>query len=146
MMAVRLTCRSDPVDAGFHVWFYCYIYDTADELRKAAYAYRRSGTAEYWEGTQGCFHPSLSFGVNKRGKYERVASSKFIGVMRLNRENLLPHIVIHECVHAAINYVNVLKISNGYKVGDSNLASEEALCHAAHEFSASLLEKLGMLA
>lgn len=141
--ASRLTCRSDPLDNGVSVWFYCFIYDTAVDLQRAAQRVRPHDVD--WVGTQGCFHPSLTFAVDDGGKYQRSANTAFIGTMRLNRENLLPHIVIHECTHAAINYVNVLKLQSGYMLGNSNIHTEEALCHAVHEFSTSLLTKLDML-
>jgi hypothetical protein len=143
MAAARLTCRSDPLDNGCSVWFYCFIYDTAAELQAAARRLRPHDVD--WDGTQGCFHPSLTFAVCKDGKYRRSANTAFIGTMRLNRENLLPHIVIHECTHAAVNYVNVVKLQSGYMIGKSNIHTEEALCYAVHEFSTSLLAQLDML-
>jgi hypothetical protein len=124
------------------MWFYIYIYDTAAELQRAAKKYRPVDVMD-WDGTVGCFHPNLQLDIDKNGK--TVGADSFIGVMRLCREAMTELVIIHESTHAAINYVNILKAQSGYMVGNSNIVTEEALCHAVGEFSASILRKAGLI-
>lgn len=140
----RWTVRSDPTGSGWNAWFYVFIYETTDQLRAAARKYTYNGQG-YFDDAAACFHPNLSYRVNKKtGKLERCAKTAFIGVMRLSMELLEPHVVIHECAHAAIHYVMALKLNSEYVVG-RNIETEEAIAYAVHEFSDALLRKLGML-
>ena len=133
--------KSDPVGNGWDVWFRVYLYDTDAELQRAAKRYSIYKEIN-WDGCQGCFHPRTVFGVDRHGHYYHSKNSKYIGVMRLSRESITKNNVIHECAHAAINYVSVLTLKNGYMVGRSNLHSEEALCYAVGEFSTAILNHL----
>lgn len=139
----RWVVRSDPIGKGWHCWFYVFIYKTTAELQQAArnYCY---GDLSLFDNAAGVFHPNLSYRIGKKGKLERCAKTAFIGVMRLSMEALEPHIVIHECVHAAVHYVNALRLNSEYVVG-RNIQTEEVLAYATHEFADSMLRKLGML-
>lgn len=148
MSTVRWTVRSDPTDSGWHCWFYVYIYDTVEELRRAARKYREYGGPEF-DDTMACFQPRFTVRYEKHPKYKkgkptRCANTAFIGVMRFCRESLVPHIVIHESVHAATHYVCALKLTPSYNLG-CDIINEEALAHATHEFSYSLLKKAELL-
>lgn len=137
----RWTVRSDPNGSGYPVWFYVFIYETVDELRSAARKYWGGGEDGYHDDTLACFQPRYTVRYSKLGKTERCANTKFLGVMRLTTEHLNSSIVIHECVHAATNYLRVLRLSSRYMVGNSIL-NEEAFAYAVQEFSYALLKKL----
>jgi hypothetical protein len=141
MTAREFIINSDPIDCGWSVWFRLYVYETIDELNRAAKRY--SPAEAEFINCLGIFHPRLTLGVDEKGKYFRTRNTKYIGVMRLTREECDPGIVIHECTHAAINYVSALKGQVGYMVGNSNLKVEEPLCHAVQEFSQAVLKVMG---
>lgn len=142
MMARSFVVKSDPVGCGWPVWFRLYVYTTADELQRAAKRYSSFREME-WDGCYGCFHPSLALYVDRNGKVKRTPRTKYLGVMRLTTEQCSPGVVIHECTHAAINYVNALRLVNGYMVGRSNIHSEEAICYATQHFSNAVLYIMG---
>lgn len=136
----RWTVRTDPLDLGQPFWFYVYVYETPEELRKAAAKYRHDD--EGWEGTVGCFQPQISCKVDKKGNSIRTASTTFIGVMRLCVGHMQQFVIIHESTHAAINLVRAMAYQNGRSDPDfEDINVEEALCYATHEISRSLLYK-----
>lgn len=135
----RWTVVSDPFNQGWNAWFYVFIYETTAELQRAAKRYC-TGDVSTFDNAAGVFHPNFSYRVNKKGKIERTARTSFIGVMRLSMECFHPHVLIHESVHAAVHYVNALKLNSEYVIG-RNMETEEALAYAAHEFSDALLRK-----
>lgn len=144
MTAIRhCIIKSDPLDCGFRAWFHLYVYETADELNRAAErwspGFGRTGRA------LACFQPYLRLKVNAKGRYEHSARSKYLGVMRLTTEQCTPGIVIHECTHAAINYVSALRCrANGYLVSNGQMDKyDEPLCYATQHFSNAVLYLMG---
>ena len=143
MTARRITLRSNPIGDGYWVWFYVYVYDTVAQLQRAAVKYSND-SGWYHENTLACFQPRYTVRYDSKGKAERCSNSKFLGFMRLTTEFLNPGIVIHECSHAATNYLRVLNLSSRYMIGNS-IENEEAFAYAVQEFSYALLKKLEYL-
>lgn len=142
MAAKEFIVRSDPVGCGWSVWFRLYLYYSNEDLQKAARKYSKHENVDY-DGCEGCFHPNLVIGVKPDGSSYHTKNTKRIGIMRLSLESVDIEHVVHECTHAAIAYVNALKLKeHGYMVGNSNLGNEEPLCYAAGAFSAAVTSKL----
>lgn len=118
MAAVRRwTVRSDPTDCGWFAWFYVFVYQTHDELRRAATKYSPEEGPNYFVHAAACFQPRYTVRYDKRGKPQRCANTAFLGVMRLSMERLEPLVVIHESTHAAIQYVRALKLKDQFMLG-----------------------------
>lgn len=139
----RWTVRSDPVGCGWYCWFYVFIYETNDELRKAATKYSSYHDYDHFTDTLACFQPIFTVRYNNH-KPVSCAKTAFIGVMRFSMEAFKPHIIIHEAAHAAVHYVCSLNLETEYKLGD-DIKNEEALCYAVHEFSMAILRKAEMI-
>ncbi|MDM3894772.1 hypothetical protein [Mycobacterium intracellulare] len=138
--------KTDPLGSGHKFWFPLYIYPTTKELQQAAKRFNpNESDAEFWEDCYGCFHPSNSWRYDRKGRPQRTPRTSFIGVMRLTTEHLDPGIVVHESGHAAIALVKALRLTNGFKVGDSNIVAEEMLCYSVQEISMAIMKHLGMV-
>lgn len=129
--------HQEPWDA----WFHLYVYDTAEQLRRAARRYTEHDTP--FTDTLGCFQPNFTAHIDARGKPVRSPRTGYIGVMRLTVEHCNKAIAIHESAHAAVHYVKALLLRPyGFSLG-TNIDTEEALCHAAHEFSMAVMYCMG---
>lgn len=136
---------TDPTNSGHKFWFPVYIYETVGQLQTAARKYRRhEDVNNYWDNALACFHPKTTIGVDKKGKYYRVDNTNCIGVMRLTIEDLTMRVIIHESTHAAISLVNALFLKYGYMIGNSNIETEEALCHSVDEISTAIIQHLAV--
>lgn len=133
MSTTRFTLRHGPAAQRF--WSNVVVYDTVDELRKAAY---RHHPDKNMADCMGCFQ-------------FRPGPTRYLGIMRLCREHLTPEIVIHEAVHAAVAYV--WKLSGKDRInldarsqGDSTMGQrEEELAYAVHGISAALLKEFELV-
>lgn len=137
---------TDPMGIGRRFWFILRIYNTTEQLQDAAHAYR---PYEDFSQAGGVFHGRLSSWRDKKtGRLTEHPSTSFIGVMRLSREYLEPHVVIHEAVHAAVTLVQAMRLVTEIRLGKTNhqmARYEEPLCHAAHEIAAAVLKATGLM-
>ena len=89
--ARRFTVGIDAAD-GHRYWLTVALYQTADQLQRAAQKHRpQHGGLDYWANCGGCFQPHDN-------------ESTYLGIMRLCDEHLTAEVVIHESVHAAIAF------------------------------------------
>lgn len=139
MPARDITISTDPIDCGHRFWLKLYVYDTTDELQKAAYRYGNESVA-FWSKAAACFQPRMVVAYDKKGNAVRTRRTSFIGVMRLAREDLNYQIMIHESVHAAINLVRSMRLDPDPDFGD--IENEEALAHATHHISHAVIEAM----
>lgn len=140
-MTRTIYISTDPTGCGHKFWFPLYIYPTGAELVAAARKY--AGTEQgFWDGCYGCFHPRCCWKYDRKGNAVRTPRTSFIGVMRLTTEHLDHGVIIHESTHAAISLVNGLRLRHGFKLGDSNIESEESLCYTVQEISTAIMKHL----
>lgn len=136
---------TDPMGIGQRFWFILRVYPTTKELQVAAAKYRPH---EDFTNAGGVFHGRfVSWRDDKTGKLSRHPSTSFIGVMRLSRENLHPHVVIHEATHAAVTLVQAQNLVTELRLGRTREQmdrTEEPLCHAVHEISRAVLYVTGL--
>lgn len=137
---------TDPLDLGRRFWLIVKVYPTTPMLQRAATKYRPH---EDFSNCGGCFHGRFSSWRDKAtGRLTRHRSTSFIGVMRLSMENLEPHVVIHESMHAAVTLVQAQNLVTELRLGSTRRQMdrvEEPLCYAAHEISRAVLQATGLL-
>ncbi|MEW5810278.1 MAG: hypothetical protein AB1925_12575 [Actinomycetota bacterium] len=138
---------TDPINLGLRFWFILRVYPTTKMLQAAAAKY---SPGEDFTNAGGVFHGRFSSWRDKEtGKLSRHPSTSFIGVMRLSRQNLHPHVVIHESTHAAVTLVQAQKLVTELRLGRTREQmdhTEEPLCHAVHEISRAVLRATGFYA
>ena len=117
---------------GRRYWVNVTIYDTVEELRRAAVAYLPDADIDMVGCLQG------------NGK----TTGNFLGNLRLCRDHLDPGIIVHECVHAAVVYVHKLT-GKPFRLalGGSGVAAEreEDLAYAVQGMTNALLNELGLV-
>lgn len=116
-------------------WFTVAVYDTAAELQSAASRHRPAEIKGFWDNCAGCFQPSDS-------------DSRYLGIMRLCREQMTADTVIHESVHAAITFTRKsrgLKALHLHPYSSLSMQSrEEPLAHAVNGIACALLRHLNV--
>lgn len=116
-------------------WANVVIYDTSEEMRRAAMRHCPSSDPVAVAESGGCFqaagtqHPS------------------YLGIIRLSRDYLNPAAVIHESVHAALVYVQKTRDVNrlhldAWSNGEKIIDNEEGLAYAVHGIATALLSHL----
>lgn len=134
----RITMRTDPTGSGQSFWFYIFIYETPEELQRAARKY--STETIDWDNCAGCFQPRFTVRYDRKGNAIRTARTSFIGVMRLCETHLTKTVVIHESVHAAVNLVRGMTLDTEFPMIE--IANEEALAFAVNEIAVGLMKAL----
>lgn len=141
----RWTLRTDPTNSGKPFWFYIYVYETPEDLRRAAAKYRDEDGVGSFVDTVGCFQPNISVKYAKNKQTIRTASTTFVGCMRLCRPNMQQFVIIHESVHAAMNLCRAMAYQQDRGDPDyEDIEWEEALAYATHHISRALLAKAKM--
>jgi hypothetical protein len=126
---VRLTSKALPTIPAY--WFTVKVYDTADQLCRAAAKYEDEPYSE-WTGTgaaSGVFH-SVDIS-DKRPLY--------LGVMRLCDQFMSPELIIHESVHAACALARAYT-GGPLILGSDNVDTEEVVAYATENISSSLID------
>lgn len=118
-------------------WSTVVVYETAADMRLASIRHRPTQSPESVANSGACFQAANS------------GHPSYLGIMRLTREFLTPAAVVHECVHAAVVYVqkvqdvNVLQM-DAWSAGQRLIDNEEALAYAVHGMASALLAELGL--
>lgn len=140
-----LYVSTDPMNTGRKYWLIVRIYPTTKQMQAAATRYRPT---EDFSNAGGVFHGRFSaWRDSKSGKLTRHPSTSFIGIMRLSRQYLEPHVVIHESTHAAVTLVQAQNLVYELRLGRTREQMdrvEEPLCHAVHEISRAVLAATGL--
>ena len=127
-----LTVHSTP-----RCWLNIAVYDTSEQMRKAALRHRPSSDPVALEESGGCFQAARS------------GHPTYLGIIRLSREFLTPAAVIHESVHAALVFVQkklgVDRLHmDAWSEGFRTIENEEELAYSVHGIATSLLSHLGL--
>lgn len=127
-----LTIRSQPA-----YWLNVAVYDTADEMRRAARRFR-PGATDGADDAMAMFQCAGS------------AHPTYLGIARFAREHITAANVIHESVHAAL-----VRVQKEYDVdrlhldawgeGRRTIDNEEGLAYAVHGISEALLKHFGLV-
>lgn len=127
------------VHANPRCWANVVIYDTSDEMRRAAIRHRPTSDAVAIEDSGGCFQAAGS------------SHPTYLGIIRFSREYLNPAAVIHESVHAALVYVQKTRDVDrlhldAWSDGRRDIDNEEELAYAVHGIATSLLAHFDLVA
>lgn len=135
-MADRFVLR---VDDRPRCWMNVVVYDSSDEMRRAALRHRPASDPGELAESGGCFQAADS------------GHPTYLGIVRLSREFLTAAAVVHESVHAALVYaqkkldVDRLHL-DAWSEGVRVIENEETLAYSVHGIATALLTHLDLLA
>ncbi len=136
----RLTIRQGEhlkhVDSydGPRRWFYVYIYDTIEELRRAARRYDRGHRTDHSDTYAVCqLRPQRSRYDRKAKQWQPVGLANFMGVIRFHLSDgprIDIEVMVHEVTHMAIEIYRLdFAVAYMADLGDGNTTEqEEILC------------------
>lgn len=121
-------------------YYKVYIWNAHKDFVKAL---RAQGSQEASKGNPGAVCANY-----RKIKYVngRLITSREIGALHFKRKKLWTEILVHECTHAALNYLRVKGIDVSDASSKNNVftldSGEESLCYAAGQLVSQLINKL----
>lgn len=119
------------------------IHDTHEDFVKAASRYSYHAPSGHYDSAVGAFHP-----VDHREKYDKkkkrwinTTPKHYAGVIRLEKEWVVPDVIVHEVVHAAA-HIWRLDISKRVNLGDNCYQNEEYFAYIVGDLADQVMSKL----
>lgn len=138
---LHISTHHQPMYDGPKRYIRVYVYDTVDELRKAAGRFSFNPSSSDPNRAIGMFSPPPTKEFYNGKQWIKTNYPHWGGMMRLCKEYLCYEVVTHECFHAACSIYR-MDIKTQINLSHGTFEREEQLAYIAGDLCAQLVTKL----